>query len=94
MQALYDGDADNLKAWWLKCPRKQVTTLDTHDGIPVIDCSDLMTRDQVARTRDRVLAAGANVNDRYNPLAGTTEAYQALPPSTRGFGHPLNCECR
>lgn len=87
MQSLYDADADNLKAWWLKCPRKQVTTLDTHDGIPVIDCGDLMTRDQTERTKERLLNNGANVNDRYNPLAESNEVYQArltvpvTPPS-------------
>lgn len=79
MQSLYDADADNLKAWWLKCPRKQVTTLDTHDGIPVIDCSDLMTCDQKERTTERLLNNGANVNDRYNPVAQSDEIYQVHP---------------
>lgn len=89
VQTLYDADADNLKAWWLKCPRKQVTTLDTHDGIPVVDLSDVLTTDQVNRTQERILANGANVNDRYNPKAQDNEVYQAcccLPSSA--------CTCR
>lgn len=30
VQALYDGDASNLKAWLYKCPRKQVRPFRTH----------------------------------------------------------------
>lgn len=47
MQALYDSNANNLKAWLFKCPRMQITTLDTHDGLGIVDVADLMTERQV-----------------------------------------------
>lgn len=80
MQALYDGDANNLKAWMLKCPRNQITTLDTHDGIGVVDVADLMTQEQIDRTKDNIFKRGANANMRYNSAQyGNLDIYQVLP---------------
>jgi sucrose phosphorylase len=84
VQALYDGDANNLKAWMLKCPRNQITTLDTHDGIGVVDVADLMTQEQIDRTKDNIFKRGANANMRYNSAQyGNLDIYQvwrrALP---------------
>jgi sucrose phosphorylase len=64
VQALYDGDGDNIKAWWLKCPRNQITTLDTHDGLGVVDVADLMTLEQTERTKTNIFGNGANANMR------------------------------
>ena len=81
MQALYDGDATNLKAWWLKCPRNQITTLDTHDGLGVVDVADLMTQEQIDRTKENIFQRGANANMRYNSAEyGNLDIYQARPP--------------
>lgn len=83
MQALYDGDANNLKAWMLKCPRNQITTLDTHDGIGVVDVADLMTQQQIERTKDNIFKRGANANMRYNSAQyGNLDIYQVCcaPP--------------
>lgn len=33
INALYYGQSKYLKNWFKICPRKQFTTLDTHDGI-------------------------------------------------------------
>ena len=84
MQALYDGDANNLKAWLLKCPRNQITTLDTHDGIGVVDVADLMSQEQIDRTKDNIFKRGANANMRYNSAQyGNLDIYQARPLSPR-----------
>ena len=78
VQALYDGDANNIKAWLLKCPRNQITTLDTHDGIGVVDVADLMSQEQIDRTKDNIFKRGANANMRYNSAQyGNLDIYQA-----------------
>ena len=46
MQSMYDHNGSNLKAWLYKCPRMQITTLDTHDGLGIVDVADLMTEDE------------------------------------------------
>jgi sucrose phosphorylase len=77
VQALYDGNANNLKAWLLKCPRKQVTTLDTHDGIGIVDVADLMTEAEVTRTKGYLFKHGASVKERYNTSSyGALDTYQ------------------
>ena len=77
MQGLWDGDASNLKAWMLKCPRNQITTLDTHDGIGIVDVADLMTQAQIERTQDNVYKHGANANKRYSSSSyGNLDTYQ------------------
>ena len=42
INALYYGQTQYLKHWFEICPRKQFTTLDTHDGIGVVDVKDLL----------------------------------------------------
>ena len=77
MQALYDGDANNIKAWWLKCPRNQITTLDTHDGLGVVDVADLMSQEQIDRTKNNIFQKGANANMRFNTKEyGNLDIYQ------------------
>lgn len=77
MQALYDGDANNIKAWWLKCPRNQITTLDTHDGLGVVDVADLMSQEQIDRTKNNIFSKGANANMRFNTKEyGNLDIYQ------------------
>jgi len=73
LQALYDGSGKNLRHWLKICPRKQLTTLDTHDGLPVVDVVDLMTTEEIERTRDNLYSRGANVQKRYS-----TSEYQNL----------------
>jgi sucrose phosphorylase len=61
LQALFTGETANLVHWLNICPRKQFTTLDTHDGIGVVDARDLLTDDQIEKTKDVVFSKGANV---------------------------------
>lgn len=50
LQALYFGDAIYLKNWMKICPRNQFTTLDTHDGIGVMDAYHLLPDEEIRRT--------------------------------------------
>ena len=77
LQALYDGDADNLKRWLAMCPRKQITTLDTHDGIGVVDVVDLMSPEDIERTKENLFRRGANVKPIYSSQAyNNLDVYQ------------------
>ncbi len=54
-------------------PMKQFTTLDTHDGIGIVDVKDLLPDEEIEFTKDKMFAEGANVKKIYN-----TEAYNNL----------------
>lgn len=49
IHALYYGQTQYLKNWLNICPRKQFTTLDTHDGIGVVDVKDLLPDEEIDR---------------------------------------------
>lgn len=66
LHGLYTGRTDRLLHWLQICPRKQFTTLDTHDGIGVVDAKDLMTDEEIELTRDRLYAQGGSVNRKYS----------------------------
>lgn len=66
IHALYYGEGKYLKDWLDICPRKQFTTLDTHDGIGVVDVKDLMPDEEILRTKDDIFKYGANVKKVYN----------------------------
>jgi sucrose phosphorylase len=69
LQALYSHTSKNLKNWLAICPRKQFTTLDTHDGLPVVDVVDLMTEEELEETKENLYSRGANVLKRYSTCA-------------------------
>ncbi|NJJ39256.1 sucrose phosphorylase [Paenibacillus apii] len=69
LHALYSGKAERLKHWLNICPRKQFTTLDTHDGIGVVDAADLMTPEEIEETKNNLFSQGANVKRVYNTVA-------------------------
>lgn len=73
LHALYSGNVNRLVHWMEICPRKQFTTLDTHDGIGVVDVKDLLTDEETEATREALYAQGANVKKIYS-----TEAYNNL----------------
>ncbi len=77
LQALYDENAKNLKRWLAMCPGKQVTTLDTHDGIGVVDVVDLMSPDDIERTKENLFRRGAKVKPIYSSRAyNNLDVYQ------------------
>lgn len=66
LYALYKGDGTRLKHWLDICPRHQFTTLDTHDGIGVVDAKDLMTDEELEEATNLLFEKGANVKRKYN----------------------------
>ncbi len=73
IHALYYGEGKYLKNWLEICPRKQFTTLDTHDGIGVVDVKDLLPDEEINKTKEDIFKFGANVKKIYN-----TSAYNNL----------------
>lgn len=54
LHGLKSGRTDRLIHWLNICPRKQFTTLDTHDGIGVIDVVGLLTPDEIDLVREDI----------------------------------------
>ncbi len=48
---------------------KQFTTLDTHDGIGVVDAKDILTDDELNYTVDQLYKVGANISRKYSSAA-------------------------
>ena len=65
LNALYFGESRYLKNWLRICPRKQFTTLDTHDGIGVVDARYLMPDTELLATRARCFAMNPDVYSMY-----------------------------
>lgn len=66
LYSLYSGKSDRLASWLKKCPMKQFTTLDTHDGIGVVDAKDVLTDDELEYTTNELYKVGANVSRKYS----------------------------
>ncbi len=66
LNALYHHTAEELKHWLRICPRKQITTLDTHDGIGIVDVMGLLTQDEIDRTIEGLYEKGSNVKRLYS----------------------------
>ena len=73
LHALYSGKAEKLLHWLEICPRDQFTTLDTHDGIGVVDVKDLLTQEEVDFAVEALYEQGANLKRIYS-----SEAYNNL----------------
>lgn len=54
LHGLMTGRTDRLIHWLNICPRKQFTTLDTHDGIGVVDVAGLLEEDEIELVREQV----------------------------------------
>lgn len=66
LYSLYSGKSSRLAAWLKKCPMKQFTTLDTHDGIGVVDARDILSPDEIDYTSQELYKVGANVKKKYS----------------------------
>ncbi len=73
LHALYSGDGQYLKRWMEMSPKHQFTTLDTHDGLGIVDVKDLLPDEATDWTKEKMFSEGANVKKIYN-----TEAYNNL----------------
>lgn len=54
LHSLFTGDTKALHHWLTICPRKQFTTLDTHDGIGMVDIAGLLSEDEIDALTERV----------------------------------------
>ena len=73
LHALYSGKGSYLANWLKMSPKHQFTTLDTHDGLGIVDVKDLLPDEAVDYTKEKMFSEGANVKKVYN-----TEAYNNL----------------
>lgn len=73
LHAIYFKNSEYLKHWFEICPRKQFTTLDTHDGIGVVDVRGLLPDEEIEAAKEHLFEYGANVKRVYN-----TEKYNNL----------------
>lgn len=61
LYTLYSGKTKQLAKWLKMSPKRQFTTLDTHDGIGVVDARDVLTDDEIDYTSSELYKVGANV---------------------------------
>jgi sucrose phosphorylase len=66
LHTLYHHTNRRLLEWLRICPRKQITTLDTHDGLGVVDVVELMTQEEIDRTIEGLYEKGSNVKRIYS----------------------------
>lgn len=66
LYSLYTGKMDQLAKWLKMSPMRQFTTLDTHDGIGVVDAKEILTDDQLDYTTNELYKVGANVSRKYS----------------------------
>lgn len=66
LYSLYSGNVNRLAKWLKMSPMKQFTTLDTHDGIGVVDVKDILTDEEIDYTSNELYKVGANVNRKYS----------------------------
>ncbi|CAI3483422.1 sucrose phosphorylase [Enterococcus cecorum] len=64
--SLYSGKSNRLAHWLKMSPMKQFTTLDTHDGIGVVDAKDLLSDEELNYTSEELYKVGANVKKIYS----------------------------
>ncbi|MGT2959176.1 sucrose phosphorylase [Streptococcus bovimastitidis] len=66
LYSLYSGKSKKLAKWLQMSPMKQFTTLDTHDGIGVVDVKDILTDEEIVYTSNELYKIGANVKRKYS----------------------------
>ncbi|MFB0637984.1 sucrose phosphorylase [Candidatus Phytoplasma solani] len=66
LYTLYSGQTKRLADWLKKSPMKQFTTLDTHDGIGVVDARDILTSEEIKYTSKKLYQIGSNVKKTYS----------------------------
>ncbi|MBW2663559.1 MAG: sucrose phosphorylase [Deltaproteobacteria bacterium] len=80
LHTLYHHTNKQLIEWLKICPKKQFTTLDTHDGIGVVDVAGLMTQEEI----DRV------INGLYEKKANTKKIYSSADYQNMDI-YQINC---
>ena len=81
LHALYNHTGVYLKQWMERCPMHQFTTLDTHDGIGIVDVKDLLPDEEVDKVKEQMYQQGANVKKIYSSEAyNNLDIYQVNTP--------------
>jgi sucrose phosphorylase len=63
LHSFFSGSAAELRSYLGRCPRHQCTTLDCHDGIPILpDLTGILDVANMRRIVDRCVERGANVS--------------------------------
>ncbi len=77
LHTLYHHTNKKLLNWLRICPRQQITTLDTHDGLGVVDVGDLLSEEEIERTLNGLDEKGANTRKIYSgPEYQNLDVYQ------------------
>ena len=77
LHALYNHTNKNISNWLRICPKKQITTLDTHDGIGIVDVIDLLSEAEIKETLDKLYHEGSNTKKIYSgPEYQNLDIYQ------------------
>ena len=77
LHSLFNHTNKNLNNWLNICPRKQLTTLDTHDGIGIVDVADLIDEKDIQDTIDQLYKQGSNIKEKYSgPEYQNLDVYQ------------------
>ena len=77
LHTLYHHTSERLKYWLRICPRHQLTTLDTHDGMGVVDVEELLTPEEIKMTLDELDRKGSNTRKIYSgPEYQNLDIYQ------------------
>jgi len=86
LHGLMTGRTDRLIHWLKICPHKQFTTLDTHDGIGVVDVAGLLTDEEIDVVRDAVDKRTADIKPFIKAPAGVVKVSGAQART-----YQLNC---
>jgi sucrose phosphorylase len=91
LHALYSGNGEHLKKWLDMSPKKQFTTLDTHDGIGIVDVKGLLPDSEIKFAKEQMYALAANVNKIYSPVAyNNLDIYQVNTTYYSALGNDDN----
>ena len=66
LHSLYSGSKKRLISWLKQCPRKQFTTLDTHDGIGVVDVRGLLSDKEIEQIKEHIFSREVDVKMLHN----------------------------
>jgi len=77
LHSIFHRTSRKLIRWLKTCPQKQVTTLDTHDGIGIVDVEGLLDPDEIENTVERLYEKGSNAKKIYSgPEYENLDLYQ------------------
>ncbi len=77
LHSLYHHTGTRLRRWLEICPRRQFTTLDTHDGMGVVDVADLLGPEEIEATVNALHEKGSNTKRIYSgPEYSNLDIYQ------------------